>query len=55
MQKTMIEFKSKIDPNRFLLPPVELKAAQSVTYEAVPKDIKIAVRGKIRTTTTEMT
>jgi hypothetical protein len=44
-----------IDPDRFVLPPVELTAAQSATYEAVPEDIKIAVSGHILTTITEMT
>jgi hypothetical protein len=38
--KTMTEFKSKIYSNRFVLPPVELTAAESVLYEALPEAIK---------------
>jgi hypothetical protein len=41
--KTMIEFKSKINPNRFILPPVKLTQAQSALYEALPEAIRIAV------------
>jgi hypothetical protein len=33
---------------------VELTAAQRVTYEALPEDIKIAVSSHIRTTIAEM-
>ncbi len=51
----MIEFKIKIDQNRFVLPPVESTAAQRVTYEAVPEDIKIAVSDHFRSTIAEMT
>jgi hypothetical protein len=39
--KIMMEFKSKIDQNRFVLPCVELTAGQSGTYEAVPKTSKL--------------
>jgi hypothetical protein len=43
----MMEFKSKYDQNRFALPLKELTAAQRVTFEAIPEDIKIAVRAYI--------
>jgi hypothetical protein len=50
----MMEFRSIIDANRFVLPPVELTAAQLAMCEAVPEDIKIAVSGHIRPTITEI-
>ncbi len=52
--KTMIEFKSKIDPNRFVLPPVELTQAQSVLYEALPEAIRVAVTTHVRNSSTDM-
>jgi hypothetical protein len=51
----MIEFKSKIDPNRFVLTSIELTAAQSAIFEAIHEDIKTVVSGHIKTTITEMT
>jgi hypothetical protein len=51
----MIKFKNKINPNRFVLPPVELTAVQSATCEAVLEDLKIAVSVHIWTKITEMT
>jgi hypothetical protein len=52
--KTMMEFKSKINPNRFVLPPVELTAAETVLYEALLDAINIAVTGHVQNTTTDM-
>ena len=52
--KTMIEFKSKIDPNRYILPPAILTAAQAAIYDAVPNEIKMAVNTHVKTTVTEM-
>ena len=52
--KTMIEFKSKIDPNRFVLPPVELTQAQSAIYEEVPEAIKAAITTHVRNSSTNM-
>jgi hypothetical protein len=53
--KTMTEFKTKIDPNRFVLPLVELNAAQPAAYEAVTGDIKFLFTEHIWKTSTEMT
>jgi hypothetical protein len=53
--KSMIEFKSKIDPTRFLLPPVELTTAQVAIYEEVLFVVKAAVETHMRTTITEIT
>jgi hypothetical protein len=53
--KTMMEFKSKIDPNRFVLPFVELTAAQRAHYEAMPEDVTIAVTVHVQKSTAEMT
>jgi hypothetical protein len=53
--KTMMEFKSKIDTNRFVLPPVEFTTAQSAAYGAVPEDVKIEVTGHVWKTIAEMT
>jgi hypothetical protein len=52
--KTMMEFKSRIDQNRFVLPPVELTAAQTAHYEAVPEDVKFAITGHVRKITADM-
>ena len=52
--KTMIEFKRKIDPNRYILSPAILTAAQAVIYDAVPNDIKMAVNTHEKTAVTEM-
>jgi hypothetical protein len=50
----MIEFKSKIDPNRFVLPPVELTQAQSALYEELPEAIKVAVTTHIHNSSADM-
>ena len=53
--KTMIEFKSKIDPNQFVLPPVALTQAHSALYEALPEACRVAVTTHIRNASTEKT
>jgi hypothetical protein len=50
----MIEFKSKIDPNRFVLPPVKLTQAQSALYEELPEAIKVAVPTHVPNSSTDM-
>jgi hypothetical protein len=52
--ETMIEFKSKMDPNRLVLPPVELTQAQTVQYEALPEAIKITVTTHVPNSSTDM-
>ena len=53
--KTMIEFKSKIDPNQFVLPPVELTAAHTALYEDLPEVIRVAVTTHVRNASAEKT
>jgi calcineurin-like phosphoesterase len=52
--KTMIEFKSKINPNTFVLLPVELTQAQSALYEELPEAIKIAVTTHVHNSSADM-